>query len=41
MWTNTNKELHMEIGSKSNNKTSQIFHSMNVEPTDINKHTPE
>lgn len=33
--TNTNKELHMVIGSKWNDKTFQIFHSMDVEPTDI------
>lgn len=41
MQTDTNKEFHMLIGSKSNNKTFQIFHSMDVEPTDIYKHTPE
>ncbi len=39
--TNTDKELHMGIGNKSNDKTLQIFHSVDVKPTDIYKHTPE
>lgn len=41
MQTNTDKELHMGIGNKSNDKTFQIFHGVDVKPTDIYKHTPE
>ena len=39
--TNTNNKLHTGLGSKSNDKTFQIFHSMDVKLTDTYKHTPE